>query len=268
MQASVAALDAADGPNAKPGAKFPPGEAATILDMIGHRIEANYKAIKTWSGAYDIDEPCPMGGVNAGVEQPSHAVVDFAADVGRNRLRTDYRESKSPAAKVPPPQQKDMDGRIRPTLTRNPGEWHWVKTPEYTLQFSVKELRNKVEGFPEAGNGSGPQFRILYREGAGETHFSYCVDPRLFLKGSVNTNGGLPYWKDCAWIASVLRGEHPKGNYAKNMMLREHRNGTATEYVLLIRDRCYGGGHMMDERVYSSQAGFNVVSDRRMQRGA
>jgi len=267
MQACVAALDAADGPSVNPGREIPAGEAATILDMIGHRIEANYKAIKTWSGAYEIDEPCPMGGLLAGVQQPTHAVVDFAVETDRNRLRTDYRESELPAVKGPQPQQKDKDGRVRMQLCCKPGEWHWVKTPEHTLQFSVKELRNRIEGFPEAGNGSGPQFRILYREGAGESHFSYCVDPRLFLKGSVSTNGGLPYWKDCAWIASVLRGEHdPKGNYAKNMMLRERRNRTATEYVLLIRN-CYSdGGCMMDERVYSSEAGFNVVSDRRIQR--
>jgi hypothetical protein len=266
MQASVAALDAADGPSAKAGREMAAAEAAKILDMIGQRIEANYKTIKTWSGTYDIDEPCPMGGLNTGVRQPTHAVVDFIADIDRNRLRTDYRESELPVVKDRQPQPKDKDRRMRPAITRNPGEWHWVKTPECTLQFSVKDLRNKIEGFSEGGSGAGPQFRILYREGAGESHFSYCVDPRLFLKGSVSSNGGLPYWRDCAWIASVLRGEHPKGNYAKNTMLRERRNGTATEYVLLIRHSYPDGGCMMDERVYSSEVGFNVVSERRMQR--
>jgi hypothetical protein len=50
-------------------------------------------------------------------------------------------------------------------------------------------------------------------------------------------------------------------------MLREHRNAALTEYVLFLR---YGGdaaGSLLVEIVFSSQAGFNVISKRMFSQG-
>ena len=267
MQAAVAAWDAVEGTHATPGREIQGEEAAKILDMLGRRIEANYKAIVSWSGTYE-SRPASSPGV-------SLAVVDFFVEPGRDRLRTDYREIKSqqPPTKSAPPQQRDEDSRIRMSPISEAQEWRWVRTAEQSLRFPVNELRKSVEGFPNAaGTDLGQPFRILYREGSEPTRnfdsSRTSVDPRSFLGG----NSGVTYWDGCSARAAALRGERSKfcddpDFLKRNMMLRERRNGAAAEYVLLLR---YGGDEpdgFLVEEVCSSQSGFNVISKRTFSQG-
>ena len=147
-----------------------------------------------------------------------------------------------------------------------------MRTPDHSLQFPMNDLRNQVQGFPQAGSRPDQLFRVLYREGPGATHLASCstfVDPRSFIGG----NGGLSYWKVCSVYASCLRGkgridpDHAK----RNLVLRRRRNGTATEYVLLIRYRCSDdddiSANVIGEDVFSSAAAFNVVSHRTFEQG-
>ena len=49
------------GTNAETGREIPIDEIAKTLDMFGERIEANYKAMTTWSGTYDLVERSVAG---------------------------------------------------------------------------------------------------------------------------------------------------------------------------------------------------------------
>jgi hypothetical protein len=244
MQAAVAAWDAMEGARANRGRELQGEEAAKILDMLSRRTEANYKAIHSWSGSYGL------GVTSAPVPAAVVVFADFFLDNRRERTRIDYH-----AAVARPQAKSSPDPEFR--------EYIWVRTAEHSLRFPTNELRSSVEGFPSGGDRSGEPFRILYREGSEPTHrfdaSDAFVDPRSFLGG----NYGLPYWEGCSARAAALRGEHSKycsnPDFVKrNMMLRERRSAAATEYVLFLR---YGSE--LVENVFSSQAGFNVVSKRR-----
>jgi len=265
MQAAVAAWDAAEGTRANPGRELPGDEAAKILDMLSRRTEANYKAIDSWSGTYGlILTPAP---VPAAVV----VVIDFFLDNGRDRLRADYRASVWSPAKSSP--QHPGESRGTPAApAADDQECRWVRTAEYSLRFPMNELRNKVEGFPNAGGEPTQPFRILYREGSEATrHFDSSdtfVDPRSFLGG----NDGFPYWEGCSARAAALRGERSKycadpDFLKRNMMLRERRNAAVTEYVLFLRYGDDAPGSYLVEIVFSSQAGFNVISKRLFSQG-
>jgi hypothetical protein len=261
MQEAVAVLDAAEG-GAILGRELRGEEATKALDMLGQQIESNFKAIKSWSGTYrlDIQPPTPP--------QVSHVMIEFSVEPGRDRIRTDYREVRQPQAPLKPasPQTREDSLRTLPPPVFEPREWRWVRTAEESLQFPMNELRGRVAGFPQAGSDPAHPFRIVYREGPGATHhydrYTF-VDPRTFLDG----DGGAPYWEVCTWNASALRGERgDNSDYAKkNVIVRQRRNGTATEYVLFIR---YRGSeddvsdNVISKTVFSSQSGFNVVSRR------
>jgi hypothetical protein len=266
MHEAVAVLDAADG-GANLGQELHREEATKALDMVGRRIEANFKAIKSWSGKYRLDlrPPTPP--------QVSHVMIEFSVEPGRDRIRTDYREIRRPqaAAKPPSPQTREDSFRILPPPVFEPREWRWVRTAEESLQFPVNELRGRIGGFPQAGSDPAHPFRIVCREGPGATHhydrYTF-VDPRTFLGG----DGGAPYWEVCLWNASALRGERgDNSEYAKkNVIVRKRRNGTATEYVLFIRYRGSADDvseNVVSEAVFSSQSGFNVVSRRSFMQG-
>ena len=268
MQAAVAAIDAADGSQANPGRELHGDDVPKTLDVLSRPIEANYKAIVSWSGTYELKmRPPSLAGV-------SRVVINFHVEPGRDRLRTDYREIRppQPPVKSAPPQQHDGFGRIPFPPVPEAREWRWVRTPDHSLQFPMNDLRNQVQGFPQAGSGPDQPFRILYREGPGATHLASCstfVDPRSFIGG----NGGLSYWKVCSGYASCLRGNGriDPDHARKNLVLRQRRNGTATEYVLLIRYRCSDDNDMsanvIGEDVFSSAAAFNVVSHRTFEQG-
>ncbi len=268
MHEAVAVLDAADRAGANLGRELHGEEATKTLDMLGRRIEANFKAIASWSGTYRLDQQPPMP------PQVSHVMIEFFVEPGRDRIRTDYREvgRPQPPAKRPAPRTPEDSFRMPPSFVFQPREWRSVRTGEESLRFPVNELRNNVEGFPQAGGDPAHPFRILYREGPGATHHydQYTfVDPRTFLGG----NGGMPYWKVCSCNASALRGERGDNycDYAKkNVILRERRNGKGTEYALFIRYRTSEDNvseNCVSENVFSSQAGFNVVARRSFMQG-
>jgi hypothetical protein len=268
MQVAVAAIDAADGSAANPGRELHGEEVTKTLDMLGRRIEANHKALDSWSGTYELAEQTRVP------QKPlrtSHAIVDFLIELQRDRIRTDYREilPPQPPVKSATPQRRDEFTLPPVPPVAEAQEWRWVKTEEYSLWFPVNELRNQIDGFPEAGCTFNQAFRVLYHEGPGATHHARrntFVDPRSFISGE----GGLTYRDVCSTYASLLRGKRDavSDHTRRNLVLRQRRNGTATEYVLLIRYRCSDEDDMSDnvigEEVFSSDAGFNVVSHRNL----
>ena len=153
-------------------------------------------------------------------------------------------------------------------LTANCGpacEWpesRWVRTPEQWLRFPVSDLNLTIEGFPSIeGPRTGQASRVLLpaihprpwnRPGKG-----VCIDPLVFFG-----QNDRRYWQLCFTTAAALRGRRGakvEEKYKKNLTLRERRRGAITDYVLTTHLRDGGG---VWEYVFSSDAGFNIVSDR------
>ena len=239
-----------NGAQGEDGREIPKEEIAKTLDMLAQRIAANYAAINSWSGTYDLverfwhwphrpDDPPQY-------ETRIHGVEDFFAEPRRNRIRIDYRS-------VEPMQV--IGGGMTPG--RNPLRQytHWVKTPEHLLHFSPDNLCNGEEGLPHVENtASGQSFRAVYRE-PSDAGQQYCcqgfIDPLTFF-------GRQPYGQWLSNMANTLRGDRgvERANDLKeNMTLRRRRNGTDQEYVLVV-------GLTPHEVVLSAAAGYNVISDK------
>ena len=240
-----------DGPNAEAGRKIPVGEIAKTLDMLGQRIEANYKAINSWSGTFDVTERHRYTNPrNPQYEQISHADVEFFAEPGRDRIRINNR-AVEPTRIV---------GNAAIKLACELPESRWVRTPEELLRFPVSDLRHTVKGFPRiVGLKPGKGFRVLYREppkAAEQYVFAGYIDPRLFF------GSGRTYWETCSMAAKGLRGELGSDTmeYEKsNTALQVRPKGVGTEYVLTNRFKPVGS-NLIWKLVFSSEAGFNVVS--------
>lgn len=238
-----------DGTKAEVGREVPLDEIAKTLDMLGQRIEANYKAINSWSGTFDVTERYRSTNPrNPQYEQISHAVVEFFTESGQGRIRINYRA-------VEPMQfiGENVKAGYNPLREHT----RWVRTPEQLLHFSPGDLRNNVKGFPRIeGLPPGQSFRVLYREPskAGDQYrFQGYIDPLSFFG-----DGSKPYWQFCYSFARSLRGEvhlDLAEDLKKNVTLRERRKGAAKEYVLAVRAMPY-------EVVFSSVAGFNVISEK------
>jgi len=241
------------------GRDIPVEEIANKLDMLGQRIEANYKAITSWSGTYDLVEQRAKRGPPGADEytRVSHAAVEFFAEPTRDRIRIDYRE-------VEPTVISD------PNIHAVPIDARWVRTPEHLLQFSPSNLEQEhhVEGFPRIENDVPGAFRVLYREppkGAERYMYQGYVDPRSFF----GNGSEQPYRTLCSTAAGILRGEHGADNAEygkKNMAMRERRKGAGAEYVFAQRFKPVESGPTF-EWVFSSEVGFNVVSQTIVSQG-
>jgi hypothetical protein len=93
------------------------------------------------------------------------------------------------------------------------------------------------------------------------------VDPRTFFGTGVRMS-----WRKCFLYAGALRGEgSPEGHKhaRENTRLAQRQNGDATEYVLTIRhpDPAGGTDRLVQTMVFSSKAGFNLVSYRMLSVG-
>jgi hypothetical protein len=236
------------GTSADEGREIPTDEIAKTLDMLGQRIEANYRAIRSWSGTFDVKEHFRRTH-DPQYEQISHAAVEFYAEPGRGRIRINNRAVE--------PTRILGNSNIRPVIALR--ESRWVRTPDELLRFPVNDLQHSVEGFPRIeGPSPGAGFRIVYREppkAAEQYQFQGYIDPLLFF------GNGQPYWEFCSMSAGALRGERGADNrdYARrNFALRVRRKGAATHYVFAQRFKGAGAGGL--ELVFSSEAGFNVVS--------
>ena len=248
---TVALPRTGDASSIEAGREIPMDDIAKTLDMLGQRIEANYKAMHSWRGTFDVKEryrftsPHPQQ-----YEEISHAAVTFYSEPGRDRIRIDYRAVE--------PIRIIGDDNIKPTVELP--ESRWVRTPDQLLRFPVSELQHGVEGFPQIdGFNAGQPFRVLYREPpkAAERyiHQGY-IDPRSFF------GDGQPYWKQCSLLASALRGERGPDEMEclkRNMAIRERRNGAGMDYVLMQRFKSVESNSTL-KMVFSSAAGFNVVS--------
>jgi len=245
---------AQDGAKAEEGREIPGDEIAKTLDMLGERIEANYKAIHTWSGTFDLVERYRFTNLNSPrYESLSHAVGAFFAEPGRDRIRIDYRD-------VEP--LRIIGGNAKPAEPA-PQQSHWIRTPEHLLHVSLTKLQHNVEGFPRIEGVSQP-FRVLYREPPNAYHncLQLLHSNPLFFFG----DGGRPSWDLCCMYAGVLRGEkgpEQRKQAEKIMRLRKRRQGADTEYVVAF----LGYGRMSHEDVFSSAAGFNLVSETILTQG-
>jgi hypothetical protein len=236
------------GAGAEAGRQIPTGEIAKTLDMLGQRIEANYKAIDSWSGTFDVKERNREGGHVV----ITHAAVDFFAEPGRGRLRINYRA-------VEPVKMIGLAANCQPAC-----QWpesRWVRTPEQWLRFPVSGgfPDSAIERFPRAdGPRTGQAPRVLFREppkAVNEHRYQDCIDPLIFF-GECDR----PYWQFCSTTAAALRGQRGarlEEEHKKRLTLRERRRGAVTEYILSTQ---VGGGSAW-EKVFSSSAGFNIVSD-------
>ncbi len=224
MQVAVAALDAADGVHADRGREIQGDEVPKILDMLGRWIDANYRAIVSWSGTYELEEP---------TSRPTRAVVEFYVEPGRDRVRTDYREIKSspPPRETAPPPHRDKSTQIPmpsfppPPFYSEPREWRFVRTAEHSIEFPVNELRDHVEGFaPAAAGNPGQPFRILYRDGPEAVHpygnRGTFIDPRYFIRD----DGGLSYGETCSWWASAA----PRRTWRRFRLCEKERRSSRT----------------------------------------
>ncbi len=238
------------------GREIPTDEIAKTLDMLGQRIEANYKAIKSWSGTFDVTE-IYRHTRGTPYEQTSHSEVQFFAEPGQDRIRINNRAVE--------PVRIVGDANITPA--RELPESRWVITPKESFRFFVDERRHRVKGFPHlASPNAGKGFRVLYREppkAAEQYSLRGCINPLSFF------GNGRPSWKNCYLTAEIFRGEHGSDNMEyvkKNAVLRVRPKGADTEYIFTQRFKPVGSGHIF-EWVFSSQAGFNVVSREVRQKG-
>lgn len=230
------------------GVEIPADEIAKTLDMLAQRIEANYKAIDSWSGTYDVMEQYRHTR-DPRYEQISHSEVEFFVEPGRDRIRINNREVELVR----------IVGNDYITPASELSESRWVRTPEELLRFPVSDLRHTVEGFPRVeGFQPGQAFRVLYREppkAAEQYTFQGYIDPLVFF------GRGTPYWKACSNLAGVLRGDRGSDDMEflkKGIAIRVYREEGSTEYVLTQQMKSVGSAQL--EFVFSSEAGFNVVS--------
>ncbi len=240
-----------DGDSTEAGREIPVGQIAKTLDMLGQRMEANYKAIDSWSGTFDVTERYRYTNPNnPQYEQISHSAVEFFAEPGRDRIRLNNRAVDRVRI--------ISSANITPASERP--ESRWVRTPEQLLRFPVSELQHTVKGFSRiAGLNTGKGFRVLHREppmAAEQYGAQGYINPLSFF-GHGQTN-----WEMCFMLAGVLRGESGPDDleYAKrSITLRVRENGSGSEYVLTQRFKPIGSGQIF-EWVFPSEAGFNVVS--------
>ena len=237
-------LSGGAGPN-EAGREIPTDEIAKTLDMLGQRIEANYKAIKSWSGTFDVTEQYRHTR-GSSYDRTAHSEVQFFAEPGKDLIRINNRAVE--------PVKIISDTNITPG--RELPESLWVITPKESFRFFVDERQNRVKGFPRlAAPKDGKGFRVLYREPpkAAEQyiHQGY-INPLSFFDGK----------RTCKIVAEVFRGEHGPDilEFAKkNTVMRERPKGTGKEYVLTRRFKPVGSGHVC-EYVFSSETDFNLVS--------
>ena len=217
----------------KAGREIPTDEIAKTIDMLGQRIEANYKAIESWSGSFDL-EVHDRYTRDPQYEEISHAAVQFYADLRLDRIRINYRTVE--------PIRIIGNSHVRPTSEHL--ESRWVRTAEELLRFPVSDLQHTVEGFPRIeGFLPGRPFRVLYREpfkaAAGYGSSQGYVDPCSFF------GDGMRYWTMCTTVAGRLRGEHGYDmEYARrNIVLRERSSAGGVEYVLIQNMKPVGSGN-------------------------
>ncbi len=248
-------LSSGTAPN-EAGREIPIDEIAKTLDMLGQRIEANYKAIKSWSGTYDVIEQYRYTR-DTPYEQISHSEVQFFAEPGKDRIRINNRAVE--------PTKIISDANMTPG--RELPESLWVITPKESFRFFVDERQHRIKGFPRlASPKAGKGFRVLYREPpkAAEqySHRGY-INPLSFF-GSRRT-----YWELCTMLAKMLRGELYPDNMEymkKNIAMQVRSKGAGTEYTLTQRFKPVGSG-LIFEWVFSSEAAFNVVSREVREKG-
>ena len=245
-QADIAPLSDAADPN-ESGHQIPAEEIAKTLDMLRQRIEANYKAIKSWSGTFDAKEHFRHTHPNnPQYETISHSEVQFFAEPDRHLIRINNRAVE--------PTKVISDGNMGPG--RELPESLFVRTPEELLRFFSDERKKRVKGFPRLESPKGDKgFRVLYREppkAAGQYIFQGYINPLSFFDGK----------RTCKIVAEALRGEHgpdPMGYMKRNVVLRVRSKGAGKEYVLTQRFKPIEAGNVW-EYVFSSEADFNLVS--------
>ncbi|MGO8751027.1 MAG: hypothetical protein ACLQNE_34205 [Thermoguttaceae bacterium] len=243
--------------SAETGREIPTEEIAKTLDMLGQRIDTNYKAIVSWSGTFDVKThnnvpvPPPLRGKGDRryYEEISYVAVHFFAEPGAGRLRINNRPVE--------PTRIISDTNIKPACALP--ESRWLRTSKDLLRFPVSDLVHTVEGFPRIEGLGDKPFRVLYREPpkAGEQYVAqgYLDPPSFFGHGHL-------YSETCSRWVDAFRGKRRNlTEYAKgNVKLRVRRTKTDSEYVLTQRMKP-AESQMFFELVFSSAAGFNVVSN-------
>jgi uncharacterized protein DUF1559 len=262
LSGGAASNDVGNGPNAEAGREIPVGEIAEILDMLGQRIESNYKAMKSWSGTFDVIEQSSRTADpqynDPQYKRSSHATVEFFAEPGRDRIRVNYRA-------VEPVK---LTGNSAMSPANELPECRWVKTAEEFLRFPVSKWEYHDQGFSRfAGLNSGKPFKVLYREppkAAEQYGFQGDTNPLSFF-----SSGWLPASELCSPTAQMLRGELGSDilEYGKNnTALRVRPKDAGTEYVLTRRFKP-AELDTIAQWAFSSEAGFNVVSVEIRMRG-
>ena len=242
-----------DDGNTESGRAVPADEIAETLNMLGDRIEANYREIRSWSGTFDVKE-FSRSGPSAQYETTTHAEVRFVAEPGKDLLRLDYKA-------VEP--IKMVGGDPVDPLP----ESRWLRTSKELYRFPVSEPHPRIEGFPKIMDlDPSKASRVFFREPPGAasqyTHSGF-MNPLTFFG-----IGSTPYWEMCRHMAKGLRGEldADASNYVKkSISLRVRTKEDGVEYVLTRRDRPFELGGV-SEWVFSSKAGLNVVCLRGLQR--
>jgi hypothetical protein len=245
------ALTKADG-NSELGRIIPIEEIAQNLDMLGKRIEANFKAMRSWSGAYDVVERSRyVNRNNPQYESISHAAVEFFAEPSKGRIRINNRAVE--------PIKIIGNDHIKPVYDLP--ESRWIRTPECVFRFPVSGEQPSVEEFPKIkGLDPSQPFKVVYREPPKTTSLYTSqgyIDPMFFF-GDM-----LPHWQSLYMIAGALRGEPCPGDaeyLKKNITLHVHSTGAVTEYILSRQFKPEGSG-ITSKQVFSSEAGFNIVSE-------
>jgi len=141
-------------------------QIADTLEMLGQKTEANYSAIRSWSGSYELvnqkrfdDVRLPNGKSRRAYWEVSNVLVTFSVNGTDDRIRTDYQ---------PTAPTVHLDAKTGQVLKSSfsTSEHRWLRTPEHLIRLNVDRLRGHVEGFPRVdGFGSlGRRGRVLHRE--------------------------------------------------------------------------------------------------------
>ena len=113
--------------NPEVGRNIPVDEIAKTLDMLGQRMEANYKAIHSWSGTFDVTEHNRYTNPgNPQYEEFSHLAVDFFAEPGRGRIRINNRSIEP----------REIESMTHLTPADPMAESRWIITPHEVVPFS------------------------------------------------------------------------------------------------------------------------------------
>ena len=196
-------------------------ELAKTLDMLAGRIEENYKALKSWSGTYIVEQRlfedwcAPL----SPRWRVSKATLRFYALPDKDHIRTDYQETEpvqwedpktGKPVGLPPPVEFVEHGsqmRVGPVTDPIPTESRWVRTPNHLLRFLLSEMQQQVKDSPSStGLWPGQAFRVVYREGPEAArnydNFHQYIDPLIAYRD------GMPEWQVLSWYAAALRGQH------------------------------------------------------------